>query len=100
MCCFLLLLFVAGSRIAGIFYWLFRPAMWNAAFLGWPIVWWLWPVLGLIFLPFTTIMYVLMAPGGITGIWEWGFLILAVLLDVFGHGTGGWFNRDRMPGTA
>jgi hypothetical protein len=51
-------------------------------------------------LPFTTIMYVLMAPGGITGIWEWLFLILAVVLDVAGHGIGGWGNRDRIPGTA
>lgn len=45
-------------------------------------------------------MYVLVAPGGISGIWDWLFLILAVVIDLAGHGVGGWGNRDKMPGTA
>jgi hypothetical protein len=98
MCCFLLLLFVFGSRIAGIFFWIFRPIMWNSAFNSWPIIWWIWPILGLIFLPFTTIMYVLVAygPGGISGL-DWLWIALAVLIDLLGHGIGGYGNRDRMP---
>lgn len=99
MCCFLLVLFVFGSRIAGILFWLFRPGMWNLAFSGWPIIWWLWPILGLIFLPFTTIMYVLIALDGVTG-FDWVWLILAVLIDLMGHGIGGYGNRDRIPGGA
>ncbi len=101
MCCFLLVLFVFGSRIAGIFFWLFRPGMWGSAFGSWPLIWWIWPVLGLIFLPFTTIMYVLVAwgPGGVTG-FDWVWLILAVLIDLMGHGIGGYNNRDRIPGRA
>lgn len=98
MCCFLLLLFIFGSRIAGIVFWLFRPSLWNVAFNGWPLIWWIWPILGLIFLPFTTIMYVLIAPGGVTG-FDWIWLILAVLIDIAGHGVGGYGNRDRISPT-
>ena len=99
MCCFLLILFMFGSRLAGIIFWLFRPGMWNLAFGGWPIIWWLWPILGLIFLPFTTIMYVLIAPGGVTG-FDWLWLILAVLIDLAGQGYGGYNERGRLPGAA
>ena len=99
MCCFLAVLFFLGPRIAGILFWLFRPGLWNVAFVGWPIIWWIWPILGLIFLPFTTIMYVIVAPGGIVG-WDWLWIILAVIIDVIGQGAGGWGNRDRVPGAA
>ncbi|NKQ37631.1 MAG: hypothetical protein HF973_18720 [Chloroflexi bacterium] len=99
MCCFLAVLFFLGPRIAGILFWLFRPVLWNAAFAGWPIIWWIWPILGLIFLPFTTIMYIFVAPGGIVG-FDWLWIILAVLIDIAGQGAGGWGNRDRVSGAA
>ncbi|MEJ2751111.1 MAG: hypothetical protein ACK2U5_01075 [Candidatus Promineifilaceae bacterium] len=52
----------------------------------WQIVWqgdWLVPLLGIIFLPYTTVMYMLAwsAPNGVTG-WEWMWVALGVLLDV------------------
>jgi hypothetical protein len=52
----------------------------------WDIVWqgdWFIPLLGIIFLPFTTVMYMLAwsAPGGVQG-WEWLWVILGVLLDI------------------
>ena len=90
MCCFLTVLFFLGPRIAGIIWWLVQPVRWNAAFSSW-----IWPVLGLIFLPWTTIMYVAVAPGGITGIFEWGFLILAFVIDIGAYTGGGYGNRDR-----
>ena len=42
-----------------------------------------WPVLGIIFLPFTTLIYVLLSqPGtGVTG-WDWWRIALAVALDL------------------
>ena len=46
-----------------------RPAMFSTAFGGS----WLWPLLGIIFLPFTTLMYIvllLVAGIGLTG-WDW-----------------------------
>lgn len=43
-------------------------------------------------------MYVLVAPGGVTGLWEWLFLILAVAIDIAAYTGGGFGNRDRIPG--
>ena len=52
---------------------------------------WLWPVLGIIFLPFTTLFYVFMwTPGvGLVG-WDWLWIGLAVFMDIAsltGHGA-------------
>ncbi len=41
--------------------WLARPVLFGAAFGGF----FLWPILGIIFLPFTTLMYVLLWTPGI-----------------------------------
>jgi len=91
MCCFFTLLAFLGPRIAGIFWWLIQPVRWNLAFSSW-----IWPVLGLIFVPWTTIMYVILAPGGIVGIWEWLFLGLAVFFDISSYAGGGFGNKDRI----
>ena len=55
-------------------------------------------LLGLIFLPWTTILYVLVAPGGVNGLFEWGFLILAFIIDIGAYTGGGLGNRDRLYG--
>ena len=52
----------------------------------WDIVWqgnWFLPLLGIIFLPYTTVMYMLSwnAVTGITG-WDWLWIALGVLLDI------------------
>ena len=98
MCCFFTLMVFLGPRIAGIFWWLFQPVRWVgntpvSAFSSF-----IWPVLGLIFLPWTTLMYVIVAPGGIVGIWEWGFLILMLVFDISSYVGGGFGNKDRIPG--
>ncbi len=50
----------------------------------WPLVWqgdWLVPLLGIIFLPYTTIMFMLVwSPAGISG-WDWLWIILGLFLD-------------------
>jgi hypothetical protein len=86
----------AFPRIGSILIWLARPALFEAAFGGA----WIWPVLGIVFLPFTTLMYVLLwSPTGLAG-FDWFWLILAVFIDV-GQGAGSAFaNRDRVPGYA
>ena len=61
---------------------------------------WLWPLLGIAFLPFTTLMYVLLwPPAGIAG-FDWFWIFLAVLMDVSHWAGSGWANRNRMPGYA
>lgn len=70
MCCAFLALVLAGPRIFGVFWWLFQPVRWNVAFAEWFGFWWIWPAVGLIFLPWTTLMFVLVSPLGIVG-WDW-----------------------------
>jgi hypothetical protein len=84
----------AFPRIATLVLWLARPVLFSAAFGGS----WLWPVLGIVFLPLTTLFYVVLwSPAGIVG-WDWFWLFLAVLLDLGGAASSGYANRDRMPG--
>lgn len=57
---------------------------------------WIWPLLGLAFLPLTTLAYVLFwTPGvGLTG-WEWLWVVLAFLLDIGSYGGSAYGNRTR-----
>lgn len=98
MCCFFTLLVFLGPRIAGIFWWILQPTRWVGNTPASAFDTWIWPVLGLIFLPWTTLMYVILAPGGIVGLWEWLFIILAVVIDIGSYTGGGWGNKDRIPG--
>ena len=91
MCCALTVLILLGPRVAGVIWWLVSPALWNAAFNSF-----IWPVLGLIFLPWTTLIYMLVFPGGITG-FEWVLIVFGVLGDVATYGGGAYGNRDQMP---
>ena len=70
MCCAFLSLVLLGPRIFGAFWWIFQPLRWQASFANWAggSLWWIWPLLGIVFLPWTTLMYVIVAPGG----WEVG----------------------------
>jgi hypothetical protein len=81
-------------RLAALFLWLARPAMWTAAFNGS----WLWPLLGVIFLPFTTLFYVILwKPTGLTG-WDWMWLFFAVLIDIMHYSSSAYSNRNQIPG--
>ena len=98
MCCFFTVLVFLGPRFAGIIWWIIQPARWVGATNASAFNSFIWPVLGLIFLPWSTLMYVLVAPGGINGLFEWGFLILAIITDIAAYAGGGFGNRDRVPG--
>jgi hypothetical protein len=80
-------------RLALLILWIARPALVDAAFTTFIL-----PLLGIIFLPFTTLIYVIVyIPGvGLTG---WGFfwVILALLLDL-GHWSAGYTQRNQVPG--
>ena len=97
MCCALLMLLLLGPRIVGIFWWIFQPVRWQSAFGSWfgGTLWWIWPVLGLIFVPWTTLMYILVAPGGLVG-WDWLWLGLALFFDIASY--GGSAGRQKVPG--
>jgi hypothetical protein len=88
MCLFLLLL-LFGPRLAVVLWWLADPLRWDVAF-GTLLV----PFLGFLFLPWTTLTYVLVAPAGVVGL-DWVWLALAVLADVAGYAGGGVYGRRR-----
>ena len=97
MCCLFTILIFLGPRIAGIIWWIARPAFWVGATGGSAFDTWIWPVLGLVFLPWTTLMYVSVHSNGIVW-WEWLFIALAVVIDIGAYGGGGYKNKDRIPG--
>jgi len=91
MCCFFTTLFLLGPRFAVVIWWLIRPVYFNAIFNTW-----IWPLLGLIFLPWTTLMYLIVGGSGIVG-FDWIWLGLALVADLASYGGGAYGNRDRIP---
>ena len=74
--CLLAAVIAFAPRLALIIMWIFGSRV-SLAFESW-----IWPLLGLIFLPYTTIFYVLVwSPGGVTG-WDWVWVGLGLLLDL------------------
>jgi hypothetical protein len=73
--------------------WIARPALVDAAFGTFVL-----PLLGIIFLPFGTLIYVILyTPGvGLTG-WEWSWVIFAALFDI-AHWGASYTQRNQMPG--
>ena len=92
MCLFFIMLF-AGPRAAGLIWWLFSPTRWDTAFSTW-----LWPALGIVFLPWTTLMWVSVAPFGTATGWDWMWLAFGFLADLISLTSSGYGNRNRMPG--
>lgn len=71
MCCLALTAGFLGPRVALFIWWVFGSKV-DAAFSSW-----LWPLLGLIFLPWTTLAYVL-AWGPLDGVSGLGWLVVAL----------------------
>lgn len=92
MCCVLTTLLLAGPRLAILVWWLLQPLRWEATFITW-----VWPLLGAIFLPIATLVYVAVFPGGIYGL-DWLWLALGILADVASWAGGGYGNRRRISG--
>ena len=92
MCCLISALFLLGPRAAILVWWLIEPVRWAAAFDTF-----IWPFLGFLILPWTTLMFVAVAPGGITG-FDYIWLGIGVFFDLFTWAGGGYTNRNRMPG--
>ena len=84
--CLLAFAAAIAPRVVLILAWIFSDR--------WPIVWgdnFLWPLMGIIFLPYTTIMYMLawspaVAGGGNIEGWDWLWIILGVFLDIMKWG--------------
>ena len=94
MCCLVTSLFLFGPRAATLIWWLINPIRFDLAFSSF-----IWPILGFIFLPWTTLMYlVVWSPvRGVYG-FDWVLLGLAVLADIGTYTGGAYGNRERIPG--
>ena len=92
MCCFYTVLIFLGPRFASIIWWIANPVRWVSAAGAFDSA--IWPILGILFVPWTTLMYVLISPGGVVS-WDWLWLGLAVLGDIGMYAGGGVGNRDR-----
>jgi hypothetical protein len=90
MGCIYAVLAIGGPRLVLIAFFLFEPARFEAAFQSW-----LWPILGFLFLPLTTVAYVLVAPSGVTG-YDWVWLIGAFVADLGLQGSSAYGNRQRV----
>ena len=92
MCCLLAVLAFLGPRFAIITWWLFRPGYFASTFDT--II---WPLLGIIFLPFTTLMYLVVAPSGFNT-WTWIWLIAAFIIDIASYSGSAYGNKNKIPG--
>jgi hypothetical protein len=87
-CCLFALALAGAPRLAFLVWWLFQPFRMAATFSTF-----IWPLLGVIFAPWTTLMYTLVYPAGING-FDWLWLALAVAIDISTYG-GNWRARQQ-----
>jgi hypothetical protein len=90
MCCFITALLAVGPRLAILVWWIFRPVYVTAAFDNF-----IWGFLGWLFLPWTTLSYIAIYPGGILG-FDWILLGLGIFLDIATY-LGGYREREQVP---
>jgi hypothetical protein len=98
MCCIFTALVFLGPRFAILLWWLFEPTRFQATFGGN----WVLPLLTFLFLPWTLLMYLVVAPFGavtegpdIQG-FDWVWLGLAFVLDLASYFGGAYGNRKQV----
>ena len=96
MCCLITVLMFLGPRAALGLWWLFDMAWFSRVYDTF-----IWPFLGWLFLPFTTLIVSLIYKfDPVTGVngWNWLWVILAIVTDIAMYSGGGYGNRNRIPG--
>jgi hypothetical protein len=88
--CAILLAALLGPRVINVVWWLLDPSRWASAFGG-PLV----PILGVLFLPWTTLAYVLVAQGGLTGL-EFIVVVIGFFVDLGTYGSSAYSNKDKI----
>lgn len=91
MGCLLVVMAGAFPRFVLFVVWILRPARVGAAFDAW-----IWPLLGLIFFPLATLLYVVLYMSGRDlGGWEWFWIAVAGLFDITHWAAAGLQGRQK-----
>ena len=91
MGCLFVLITLLSPRLGIIILWAFTNYI-DRSFGGFFL-----PLLGLVFLPWTTLLYVLVqAPAGRISFWGWLFVGLGLLLDISGYSQA-YASRNQVP---
>jgi len=90
MCCGLAVLALLGPRITVLLWWLLKPGYFSATFTTI-----LWPLAGFLFLPWFTLVYLLVAPGGISTL-DIIFLVIALIADISTYGGSAYSHKNRV----
>jgi len=94
LCCLVTVLAFLGPRAGILFWFLFDPVRWQNAFSGFHTF--LVPLAGALFLPWTTLAYVLVAPTGFVRVGGWLWIVVGVLFDLVSYSGSGYGNRGRL----
>jgi hypothetical protein len=92
MCCLVTLLVVFGPRLVLLIWYFSNPVYWNLYITNG-----IFACLGFIFLPWTLLCYLVVAPGGVEGL-EWLLIGLGIAADIASYSGGAYGNRNRIPG--
>ena len=79
-----------GPRFASVMWWLLQPARFNVTFSS-PFL----GILGIIFIPWTTLMYVIVFPGGLSPL-DWVFLGISLFADIASYGGSAYGGKKQM----
>jgi hypothetical protein len=74
---YLVLLVLAVPRVAAFGWWLAAPDRWDVTFRSVVV-----PLIGILLLPWTTLMFVVVAPSGHVELTDWWWLMAGVAADV------------------
>jgi hypothetical protein len=88
MCCLLTALVIFGPRLGILVWWLGRPVYVEAGINGN----WILAILGWLFLPWSTLMYLMVYPGGVVG-FDWIILGIGLLADIGTYVGSGYGHR-------
>lgn len=90
--CLIILVAFLGPRLLLFLWWLGDQAMWSTTFNNAIL-----PLLGFFFFPWTTVFYVVVAPGGVVEL-DWLLIGFGMVLDVVSAGAGWWKRRNAWEG--
>ena len=91
MCCLALTAGLIGPRIALVLWWIFDSSRFDLAFSTW-----VWPFLGILFLPWTTLAYlVVWSPVVGVDTWEWIIVGIGFAIDLATYSARAASSRYR-----